>query len=66
MRVPMESRITCYFCFETFSALLEVDPSFTGTLTEVYDCEVCCNPNKLTLSVSEGYVSFVEIDNGND
>jgi hypothetical protein len=45
---------------------LEVGPSFTGTLIEVYDCDICCNPNKLTLSVSEGYVSFVEIDNGND
>ena len=58
MRMLMESRITCYFCFETFSALLEVDPSFTGTLIEVYDCDICCNPNKLTLSVSEGYVSL--------
>ena len=62
----MEYCITCYFCFETFSAFLEVDPSFTGTLTEVYDCEVCCNPNKLSLSISEGHVLSVEIDNGND
>ena len=55
----MESRITCYFCFETFSAFLEVDPNFTGTLTEVYDCEVCCNPLEFSIVIENNeLISF--------
>ena len=39
--------ITCFFCFEKFEVLLEVGISFIGNISETYDCEVCCNPNKL-------------------
>ena len=39
--------ITCFFCFEQFEVSLEVDKSFTGNDIDIYDCEVCCNPNKL-------------------
>jgi hypothetical protein len=39
--------ITCFFCFEEFEVSLEVDSSFAGNNTEIYDCEICCNPNKL-------------------
>ena len=36
--------ITCFFCFEQFEVSLEIRTSFTGSIIEIYDCEVCCNP----------------------
>ena len=55
--------ITCFFCFEQFEVSLEVDKSFTGNDIDIYDCEVCCNPNKLEYEVYEGEVA---INNGGD
>ena len=43
--------ITCFFCFEQFEVSLEVGASFNGNNSEIYDCEVCCNPNKLDYEV---------------
>ena len=37
--------ITCFFCFEQFEVSLEIGSSFTGNNIEIYDCEICCNPN---------------------
>ena len=62
----VEVPITCYFCFETFHALLEVDDEFSGVTTEIYDCEVCCNPNRLSIAVSEGHIPSIQVDSGND
>ena len=39
--------ITCFFCFEQFEVSLEIGTSFTGNDVEIYDCEICCNPNKI-------------------
>ena len=35
------------FCFEQFEVSPEIDTSFTGNDSEIYDSEICCNPNKL-------------------
>ena len=43
--------ITCFFCFEEFEVSLEVGASFNGNNSEIYDCEVCCTPNKLDYEV---------------
>ncbi len=58
--------ITCHFCFEQFEVLLEIDPSFTGTNNEIYDCEVCCNPNKLDYDVFNGKITITYIGDGNE
>ena len=36
--------ITCFFCFEQFEVSLEIDTSFTGNISEIHGCEICCNP----------------------
>ena len=46
--------ITCFFCFEQFEVSLEISTSFTGNNIEIYDCEICCNPNKLDYVVYDG------------
>ena len=40
-----ETVITCNFCFEQFEVSSEVGSAFNGNNTEIYDCEICCNPN---------------------
>ena len=54
--ISNEQIITCYFCFETFS----------GHNTEIFDCEVFCNPNKIETEVYEGEVSFITVSDGNE
>lgn len=61
-----EKLITCYFCFETFGVLLEVDAFFSGNVTEIYDCDVCCNPNKLHYMASGGDITIIEVSDGNE
>ena len=43
--------ITCFFCFEQFEVSLEISTSFTGSNIEIYDCVICCNPNKIDYGV---------------
>ncbi len=58
--------ITCFFCFEQFDVSLKVDKSFTGNDIDIYDCEVCCNPNKLEYEVYEGEVAINNVGDGNE
>jgi len=58
--------ITCFFCFEQFEVSLEINPSFTGNIIEIYDCEICCNPNKLDYAVYDGEININNVSNGND
>ena len=48
--------ITCFFCFEQFEVSLEIGSSFIGNDVEIYDCEICCNPNKLEYEVYDGEI----------
>ena len=57
--------LTCDFCFETFEVGLEIDQMFSGHNTEIYDCVVCCNPNKIDYEVFEGEVSALTVSDGN-
>ena len=61
-----EINITCHFCFEMFEVDLGIDQAFSGHYTEILDCEVCCNPNKVDTEVYEGEVSSVNISDGNE
>ncbi|MAH83754.1 MAG: hypothetical protein CBB68_05260 [Rhodospirillaceae bacterium TMED8] len=58
--------ITCYFCFETFEVDLEVSDAFNGHNDEIYDCIVCCNPNKIRYEVCEGEISGILVGDGNE
>ena len=57
--------ITCFFCFEEFEVSLEVDSSFAGNNTEIYDCEICCNPKKLDYEAFDGEISITHVSDGN-
>ena len=57
--------LTCYFCFESFEVDLEVSEDFSGHNSDIYDCVVCCNPNKIDYDVREGEVSGIILSDGN-
>ena len=61
-----EKTITCYFCFQEFEVSLEVDESFSGNNSEIYDCEVCCNPNKLDYYADRGEITITQVGDGNE
>jgi hypothetical protein len=57
--------ITCFFCFEQFEVSLDIDTSFTGNDIEIYDCEICCNPNKLNAEIKKNFALSCHIVNFN-
>ena len=61
-----EQTITCHFCFETFEIDLGIDETFSGRNTEIFDCEICCNPNKVDTHIYEGVVSSINVSDGNE
>ena len=61
-----EQTITCYFCFEAFEGDLGIDETFSDHNTEIYDCVVCCNPNKIDYEVYDGDVSTLTVGDGNE
>ena len=58
--------ITCFFCFEEFEVSLEIGTSFTGSDSEIYDCEICRNTNKLEYEVYDGDININNVDDGNE
>ncbi len=46
--------------------LLEIDPNFRGTDVEIYDCTICCNPNKIEYVVDEVGVGIITVSDGNE
>ena len=61
-----EQSITCHFCFEIFEVDLGIDQTFSGRNIEIFDCEVCCNPNKINTEVYEGEISSLYVSDGNE
>ena len=49
-----EQEFACPYCAAPISMLL--DPSVEGTQRYVEDCEVCCNPIGVTVTVEDGEV----------
>ena len=66
MTGSLEYIITCHFCFEEFEIDIEVQEYFTGHNVEIYDCVVCCNPNKLYYEVYNGEISCLTVSDGNE
>jgi hypothetical protein len=61
-----EQIITCHFCFETFEIDLGIDQAFSGRNSEIFDCEICCNPNRVDIEVYDGEVSSINVSDGNE
>tara|TARA_Y100000996_G_C22053840_1_gene450263 strand:- start:133 stop:312 length:180 start_codon:yes stop_codon:yes gene_type:complete len=59
----MEIRITCHFCFESFAVTISEED---GRNIEIWDCEICCNPNSIFYNIANGKLIQIEISNGND
>ena len=59
----MELEITYHFCFEKFT--IEVDV-YDGLNTEIWDCEVCCNPNQIKYGIENEELVLLEVSNGNE
>ena len=58
--------ITCHFCFEIFEIDLEIAEAFSGRNSDIYDCVVCCNPNKINYGFYDGIVTNLIVSDGND
>ena len=54
-----EHHFQCPYCWETISMLID-----TSIEDQQYieDCEVCCNPIQLTVSVFEGEITRLEAE----
>ena len=59
----METEVTCYFCYETFEVCLDL---VEGSDTVIIDCDVCCNPNLIRYQISNGNISVLNTDSGNE
>jgi hypothetical protein len=59
----MELEITCHFCFEKFTIEVVV---YDGLNTEIWDCEVCCNPNQIKYGIENEELVLLEVSNGNE
>ena len=60
------SSIICHFCFEKFEVHLEVSKTSYGTISEIYDCVVCCNPNKIEYEILNENIHVISVSNGNE
>ena len=59
----METKVTCYFCYETFEVYLDL---VEGSDTVIIDCDVCCNPNLIRYQISNETISILNTDSGNE
>jgi transcription elongation factor Elf1 len=55
-----EQFFNCPYCWETISMLIDVS---VEEQQYIEDCEVCCNPIQLTISVFEGEITQLEAEN---
>jgi len=62
----LQQKITCYYCFEEFEIDVELNLDFPRHNTEIYDCVVCCNPNKLSYEIYAGEIRFLTVSDGNE
>lgn len=52
-----EQFFQCPYCWETISMLVDVS---IEQQQYVEDCEVCCNPIEISISIDEGNVSYFQ------
>ena len=54
-----ETFFTCPYCFQQISFLLE---ELFGRQSYIEDCEVCCNPIKITYLFEDGSLSELSVE----
>ena len=59
----IEHFFQCPKCWQEISVLIDTSVNHDEYIE---DCEVCCNPNKLSIVVSEGSISSIQADSGNE
>ena len=59
-------QVTCHFCFEPFEVQLEVSSENSFKNSEIIDCTICCNPNKIDYEVNENDINILSITDGNE
>jgi transcription elongation factor Elf1 len=52
-----EHYFTCPHCGENISFLVDLT---VGKQSYIEDCEICCNPIKVNLSIEDNTISFFE------
>jgi hypothetical protein len=61
-----QPNITCHFCFEIFEVDIQVSDFPCGTISEIYDCVICCNPNKIEYKVLDNNIHIIAVSDGNE
>ena len=52
--------------FWTIEFYLRLAETFSGHNSDIYDCVVCYNPNKIDYEVYDGEVSTLTVNDGNE
>jgi|KBSSwiStaDraftv2_1062776.scaffolds.fasta_scaffold6230196_1 hypothetical protein len=55
----VEHPVVCPSCWETTNVLVDVS---AGDQTVIEDCQVCCNPMQLTLTIEDGEITGIEAE----
>jgi hypothetical protein len=58
--------IACNFCYEHFNIDLQIGADFYGQNDEIYDCTICCNPNRITYFINDGMPENIIVSDGNE
>ena len=59
----METKITCYFCYEIFEVYLDL---IKGSDSVIIDCDICCNPNLICYQISDKIIRVISVNSGNE
>lgn len=54
-----EHRISCPFCAETITILVDAS---AGSQDYIEDCQVCCRPIQVRVTAADGDVDSVSVD----
>jgi Cysteine-rich CPXCG len=59
MTLTVEHAVTCPHCWEQCTILVDLS---AGDHTLIEDCQVCCNPMQLTVTVADGELVAVDAE----
>lgn len=63
--VRPELNVVCPFCFETIEVVLDLfdgNRSSSSSHSFVYDCEVCCRPIKMSITLGSDGEILADVD----
>ena len=59
----MDIEITCFTCYESFTDYIDIQ---NGSYNEIIDCEICCRPNKISLTRKNDQIIEFDVSDGNE